>query len=390
MSARMRLIVIAGLALLMLLAAQSCSRGPVKLLLAAPFTGDQAKGGQDLWNGAELAVEDWNAKGGVSGRKVVLIKADDKGDSDTALALAQEWSGKVHAVIGHYNSDCTEAAEEVYGKDHVLMITPASTKPDITDRGYLTVLRVCGTNDQQGASAAKYVAEHLPGAKVAVLHDKSSYGQDITSEFLKNYEFLTKTQAVFYGSIDRSQATFSEAISKIKATEPTLVYFGGVWPQGAQLLKEMRQAGMAAIFFAGDGCYDQTFLKEAGAVAEGALLTFIPDQEKLPTAKPVVDAYKKKYGELGPYSLYAYAAVQVALEGIAKSGSTDGREVARTLLKIEVDTPLGIMKFDAKGDPQQSPYVVWKVENGKFVEVPMAAPPTPPPAPAAPPATPSK
>ena len=381
MTAMKKTIALGILGLVGLVWTLGCARGPIKLLVAAPFTGNQAKGGQDIWNGAELAVEDWNAKGGVNGRKVELVKADDKGDPDTALSLAKEYSGKVAAVIGHYNSACTEAAEEVYGKDHVLMITPSSTKPDITGN-YLTVLRVCGTNDQQGASAAKYVAEHFPGAKVAVVHDKSSYGQDLTSEFLKNYEFLTKTQAAFYGSIDRSQATYTDVVNKIKSLEPTIVYFGGVWPQGAELLKEIRQAEMSATFVAGDGCFDPTFVKTAGPVADGALMTFIPDQEKIPTAKPVVEAYKKKYGELGPYSLYAYTAVTAALQGIAKAGSTDGTQVARALYKMEVNTPFGAMRFDEKGDPQQSPYVMWKVEGGKFVEVPMKAPPVPAPAPA--------
>lgn len=382
MNVKKTILALGILALAVLILVQGCARGPVKLLVAAPFTGSLAKDGQDTWNGAELAAEDWNAKGGVNGRKVELIKADDKGDPDTALSVAKQYTGKVDAVIGHFNSACTEAAEEVYGKDHVLMITPASTKPDITGN-YLTVLRVCGTNDQQGASAAKYVAEHFPGAKVAVVHDKSSYGQDLTSEFLKNYEFLTKTQAAYYGSIDRSQALFAEVVNKIKALEPTVVYFGGVWPQGAEFLKEMRQAGMTAIFVSGDGCFDPTFIKAAGQVSEGALMTFIPDQEKIPTAKSVVEAYKKKYGDLGPYSLYAYTAVTVALQGMAKTGNTDGTQVARALYKMEVNTPFGVMRFDEKGDPQQSPYVMWKVENGKFVEMPMNASPAPAPVPAA-------
>lgn len=381
MTARKGMFALGILAFAWLVLAQGCARGPVKLLVAAPFSGGQAKGGQDIWNGAELAVQDWNAKGGVNGRKIELIKADDKGDADTALNIAKQYTGKVDAVIGHYNSACTEAAEEVYGKNHMLMITPASTKPDITGI-YLTILRVCGTNDQQGASAAKYVAEHFPGAKVAVVHDKSSYGQDLTSEFLKNYEFLTKTQAAYYGSIDRSQAVFTDVVNKIKALEPTIVYFGGVWPQGAELLKEMRQASMTATFVSGDGCFDPTFIKTAGPLTDGTLMTFIPDQEKIPSAKAVVAAYKSKYGDVGPYSLYAYTAVTAALQGMAKAASTNGTQVARALYKMEVDTPFGAMRFDEKGDPQQSPYVMWKVEGGKFVEVPMNAPPAPAPAPA--------
>jgi branched-chain amino acid transport system substrate-binding protein len=302
------------------------------------------------------------------------VSADDKGDPDQALLVARQFTNKVDAVIGHYNSNCTLAAEPLYDKKKMLMITPSSTNPDVTDRGYLTVFRVCGRDDQQGKSAAKYVADNFPGAKVAVINDKSSYGQDLANEFLKNYEFLTKKQSVYYGTIERTGVDIPSTVRKLKETQPTVVYFGGLWPQGASLVKQMRQAGLMATFVSGDGCYDPEFIKQAGDAAEGCLVTFIPDQKTLPTAQAVVKEYEKKYGDLGPYSLYAYTAVTVALQGIKAAGTTNGVDVAHTLHKIEVDTPFGKMKFDAKGDPQQSPYVMWKVEAGKFVEVPMTPP----------------
>lgn len=365
----------------LLLTGLACSPKEIRVKVAAPLTGDQAKNGADVVNGVQLAVDDWNAKGGVLGKKIVLEKGDDMGDPDKALQLAQKWSTRSDAIIGHYNSSCTLAAEEVYGKAHDLMITPSSTNPDVTDRGYLTIFRVCGRDDQQGKSASQYVATAFPGAKIAVIHDKSSYGQDLANEFLKNFEFTTKTQAVFYGALDRSHVEFNDVVAKLKAAEPTVVYFGGLWPQGAELLKEMRTAGMTATFVSGDGCFDPEFIKKAGpGVAEGALVTFIPDQEKIPTAKAVVAEYKAKFGELGPYSLYAYTAADVAFQGMVKAGSTDGIEVAKALHKMEVQTPFGTMKFDDKGDPQQSPYVMWKVEGGKFVELPPAAAPAPAPA----------
>ncbi len=379
----MRRLAVVAVALGVALLGLGCSSGNIRVMVAGPMTGEQAKSGTDMKNGVQMAVDDWNAKGGVLGKKIVVTVGDDKGDADTALALAKQWSGNADLVVGHYNSSCTLAAEEVYGKDHVLMITPSSTNPDVTDRGYLTIFRVCGRDDQQGRSAAQYVSVAFPGAKVAVLHDKSSYGQDLANEFLKNYEFTTKTQAALYTSIERAHVEFGDVVAKVKAAAPTVVYFGGLWPQGAELLKELRQAGVTATFVSGDGCFDPEFIKKAGAdSAEGALMTFIPDQEKLASAKSVVDAYKAKYGAVGPYSLYAYAATTAGLQGIAKTGNTDAREVARTLHKSEVETPLGQLKFDEKGDPQQSPYVMWKVQGGKFIEMP--AQPTPAPAPAAP------
>ncbi len=367
-------IIIGVLTLAMLAASVSCSKRNIKLGLAAPLSGEQKRAGEDVLHGAQLAVDDWNAKGGVLGKPIVLVPADDKGDPDQALLVARQFINKVDAVIGHYNSNCTLAAEPLYDKAKMLMITPSSTNPDVTDRGYLTVFRVCGRDDQQGKSAAKYVADNFPDAKVAVINDKSSYGQDLANEFLKNYEFLTKHQSVYYGTIERTGVDIPATIDKLKKVDPTIVYFGGLWPQGASLVKQMRQAGITATFVSGDGCYDPEFIKQAGSDAEGCLVTFIPDQTTLPTAQKVVKEYQKKYGELGPYSLYAYTAVTVALQGMKAAGTTNGVDVAHTLHKIEVDTPFGKMKFDAKGDPQQSPYVMWKVENGNFVEVPMTPP----------------
>ena len=374
-------------ALTLVLTGLSCSGGSIKLLVAAPLSGEQEQSGKGVLNGVQLAVDQWNAKGGIKGRKIVIIQGDDQGDPNTAVKLAKEWESKVDAVIGDYNSSCTLAAEEIYGKDKILMVTPSSTNPDVTDRGYFTIFRVCGRDDQQGKSAAKYVADHFPGAKVAVIHDKSSYGQDLANEFLKNYEFLTKTQAAFYGGIDRAQPVYTDEVNKVKAVDPTVVYFGGLWPQGAELLKEMRQAGMNVTFVSGDGCFDPQFIKRAGKDADGALVTFIPNQELLPSAKAVVEAYKQQFGPLLPYSLYGYTAADVVLQAMKQSGSTDPVTVSQTLHKMEFSTPMGTLKFDDKGDPQQSPYVMWQVENGKFVEVPMTAPaPAAAPAPAPEPA----
>ncbi len=369
-------------ALGMVLAFTACGRKDIVLLVAAPMSGEQEQAGKDMVSAVQAAADEWNAKGGVLGKKIVVIAGDDKGDADTAVKLAQEYEGKVDAVIGHYNSSCTLAAMEVYYKNRTLMITEASTNPEITEKGYPLVFRVCGRDDQQGKSAAQYVASHFPGAKVAVLHDKSTYGQELASEFMKNWEFLTKNKLAYYGAIDRSRVDFAADVAKVKAAEATLVYFGGLWPQGGELVKQLRKDGVAATFVSGDGCFDPQFLPVAGKDAEGVLVTFIPDQAKLPTAKEALKAIKQ-HGHVGPYSLYAYSAANVALQGMAKAGSTDGVEVAKALHSMEVDTPFGMMKFDDKNDPQQSPYVMWQVVGGKFVEAPKDVPPAPAPAAAA-------
>jgi branched-chain amino acid transport system substrate-binding protein len=357
----------------------ACGKKQITLLVAAPMSGEQAQSGRDILDAVRYAAEEWNLKGGVMGKKIVVQSADDKGDPEQAAKIAAEWKGKADAVIGHYNSSCTLAAMEIYYKNRTLMVTPSSTNPEITAKGYPLVFRVCGRDDQQGKSAAAFVAARFPEAKVAVLHDNSSYGKELANEFMANYEFLTKSKLVHYGPIDRSRVDFTGVVDALKAKEPTLVYFGGLWPQGAELVKQMRQSGLPVTFVSGDGCFDPQFIKAAGPDAEGTLVTFIPDQEKLSSAKAVVAALKgRSGGRLGPYALYAYSAANAVLQGMAKAQSTDSIAVAKALHQMEVDTPFGMMKFDDKNDPQQSPYVMWQVVGGTFVEAPKEVPPVAP------------
>jgi branched-chain amino acid transport system substrate-binding protein len=365
----------------LLLTGAACAKKEVTVAVVAPMTGEQAQAGKDLLGAVQFAAEEWNNKGGVLGKKVVVISVDDKGDPTTAAAIPGELKGKADAVIGHYNSSCTLAAMEGYYKDRTLMITPSSTNPEITEKGYPLIFRVCGRDDQQGKSAAAFVASHFPGSKVAVLHDNSAYGKELANEFMANYEFLTKSKLASYGAVERSHADYSNEISAVKAKEPTLVYFGGLWPQGAELVSQFRKAGLNYTFVSGDGCFDPQFIKAAGANADGVLVTFIPDQEKLPGAKQAVAALKgRSGGRLGPYALYAYSAANAALQGMVKAQTTDPVEVAKALHNMEVETPFGMMKFDDKNDPQQSPYVMWIVQNGAFVEAPKDAPAAPAPA----------
>ncbi len=370
---KLSLLVVAFSVVAFLLA--GCSGGQVKIGVAAPLTGEQANGGNAVLNGARLAVDDWNAKGGVFGKKIILIAKDDMGDPDQAVMVAKELSKKVDVVIGHYNSNCTLAAEPIYARENMVMITPSSTNPAVTDSGYLTIFRVCGRDDQQGKRAAEYVANHFPEAKVAVINDNSTYGQDLVNEFLKNYEFLTKRESVLYSSIQRTGVDIPAVVEGLKKAEPTIVYFGGLWPQGVELVKAMRASGMTATFMSGDGCFDPSFIKNGGSDVEGTLVTFRPNQDKLPGAKKILKAYRKRFGRPGSYSLYAYTAVDIVLQAIVKAGSTDGVAVAHELHKMSFDTPLGKFKFDDRGDPEKSPYVIWKVENGRYEELPTATPP---------------
>ncbi len=344
----------------------------IRVACAGPMTGEQAKQGKDMENGAILAVDEWNAKGGVLGKKIELLVYDDAQDPKQANAVANKmFTQGVVAVDGHYNSSCTIPASEVYNQRHMVCLTPASTNPQVTDRGYPTIFRVCGRDDQQGKAGAEYVVKHMPGARVAVLDDKTTYGQGLAQEFLKHYESLSGQKVVFAGVIVKDDQDFTPTLTTMKSYNPDLVYFGGLYPQGGLIMKQMRQLGLKAAFMSGDGTYDPEFIRIAGADnAEGAYLTFIPDQEKIPAAQRVVAAYKKRFGELGPYSLYSYEAINIALQGMAKAGTTDGLKVAQAIHAMTFDTVFGPMRFDQKGDVLVSPYVMWQVQGGKLVQLP--------------------
>ena len=362
-------------ALLGLFLLTGCSGNSEKVIRVAcvgPMTGEQAKQGKDMLEGAQLAVEEWNARGGVLGKKIELLVGDDAQDPKQANAVANKmFTQGVVIVDGHYNSSCTIPASEVYNARHMVCLTPASTNPQITDRGYPTIFRVCGRDDQQGKAAAQFLVKHMPEARVAVLDDKTTYGAGLAGEFRKNYEALSGKQVVFAGVVVKEDQDHTPVLTNMKEAGPDVVYFGGLYPQGGLLVKQMRQLGMKAAFMSGDGTFDPEFIRIAGPEnAEGAYLTFILDQEKLPTAKRVVDAYKKRFGEVGPYSLYSYEAINIALQGMVKAGAEDGLKIAEAIHGMSFDTVFGPVQFDAKGDVLVSPYVMWQVQGGKLVQLP--------------------
>ncbi len=344
------------------------SEDVIKIGIAGPMTGDQAKMGMDFRNGVTLAVEEWNNKGGVLGKKIELIIGDDQRDPKQAVSVANKLVTQgVKGVIGHFNSSCSIPASDVYNRSNIPMITPASTNPQLTEKSYYGVFRVCGRDDQQGKAAADFVVSQLKLNKIAVIHDKTTYGQGLANEFKK---FLgDKAEVVYYGGIVQGDKDFKTVLTSIKEKKPELIYFGGIYPEGGLLVKQARELGLNAPFMSGDGVIDPKFIEIAGAEsAEGTYLTFSPDPKNIPSAKTFIEQYNKTYGEIGPYSIYAYDAANIMLKAIEAAGTTDGKAIMDKLHSMEFSGALGNIKFDAKGDVTVAPYVVWITKGGKFVE----------------------
>ena len=226
---------------------------------------------------------------------------------------------------------------------------------------------MCGRDDQQGKVAADFVKDRLKLKKVAILHDKTTYGQGLADEFRKNLG--GKVDVVYYGGIVQGDKDFKMILISVKSKDPELVFFGGIYPEAGLLVKQAKELGFNAPFMSGDGTIDPKFIEIAGAAAaEGTYLTFSPDPKNIPSAKGFIEKYRAKYGEIGPYSIYAYDAANILLNAIKEANSTEGKAVIEKLHSMEFNVALGKIKFDEKGDVTVSPYVVWITKNGKFEE----------------------
>jgi len=344
----------------------------IKLGLAGPLTGDQGAFGEQLKNGGLIALEEWNEKGGVNGKKIEITWGDDQHDPKQAVSIANKFVNEgVAGVIGHFNSSCSIPASTIYAKANIPQITPASTNPQFTERGLKNVFRVCGRDDQQGAVAADFIVNTLKKTKVAVFHDKTTYGQGLADETVKGLKKLG-VEPVFYTGVVQGDKDYTAVLTAAKQKDPEVLYFGGIHPEAILLAKQSKDLGLNTIFVSGDGVYIQEFIDGAGPAAEGAYISFTPDQTKIPEAQPFIKRFKEKFPEakeVGAYTIYSYVATNILLESIQATKSTDGKKLADYIHKTKFNTALGPIQFDEKGDVLESPYVFWQVQNGKFVQV---------------------
>ncbi len=350
--------------------AQGCTQkdDTVNIGAAGPMTGDQSKMGIDLRNATELAVTEWNEKGGVIGKKILMLAGDDQADPKQAVSMANKFiNQKAVAVVGHWNSSCSIPASKYYNDAGVVMISPATTNPQLTLQGFKQVFRVCGTDDQQGKVAAEFVLKTVKPKRIAVIHDKTAYGQGLADYFKK--ALGDNVQISYYGGIIQRDPDYRAVLTSIKQTKAELFFFGGIYPEAGRLVRQAKEVGLNIPMVTGDGVYDPTFINIAGNAAEGTYVTFGKEPAGLTSARTFMEHYKARYGEPGPYSIYAYDAANIILTAIAQTGSTDGARVAEYISKTTFHGAFGDVSFDRNGDVTKAPYVIWQVKGGKFVEV---------------------
>jgi branched-chain amino acid transport system substrate-binding protein len=337
------------------------AQSEIPIAVAGPMTGKEATFGAQFQAGANAAVEDINAKGGVLGKKLKLTMGDDQCDPKQARAVAEQLAGAGNVfVAGHFCSSSSIPASSVYNEQGVVQISPASTNPKFTDeRPGPFSFRVCGRDDQQGSVAGTYLATEYKDKKIAILHDKTAYGQGLAEETQKALNKAGKKE-VFFEAITPGEKDYTAIVTKLKQNGIDIVYLGGYHTEAGLIIRQMRAQGMKTILVGGDALVSSELGTIAGDDVEGTMMTFSPDPRKNPAAKDIVEALQKKGVNPEGYVIYTYAAIQAWAQAAAKAGTTDGAKVVQALNSGEFDTALGKFKFDKKGDPNLPPYVFYR------------------------------
>ncbi|MDR6960946.1 branched-chain amino acid transport system substrate-binding protein [Pseudomonas brassicacearum] len=359
-----------ALAVAAALGVSAFAQADIKIGVAGPMTGANAAFGEQYMKGAQAAADEINAKGGVNGEKILLVKGDDACEPKQAVTVAKDLTNqKVAGVVGHFCSSSTIPASEIYDEAGIIAITPGSTNPAVTERGLSAMFRMCGRDDQQGIVAGDYIVDVLKGKKVVVLHDKDTYGQGL-ADATKAQLVKRGVTPVLYEGLTRGEKDFSTIVTKIRGAGADVVYFGGLHPEAGPLVRQLREQGLKDVkFMSDDGIVTDELVTTAGGpqFVDGVLMTFGADPRLLPDSKAVVDAFRAKGTEPEGYTLYAYASVQTLAAAFNGAKKNDGEAAAKWLKANSVQTVMGKKEWDAKGDLKVSDYVVYQWDkDGKY------------------------
>jgi len=348
----------------------------IRLGVAGAHSGDLASYGLPTKRAAELVVKEYNAKGGVLGKKVEILAEDDVCKPEVATNTATKLvSGGVHVVLGHICSGATKTALGIYKDAGIVTMSSSATNPDLTQSGrYPNFFRTIASDDAQARLDAGFAMDVLKVKKIAVLHDKGDYGKGL-AEFARSFiEASRKAKVVLFEGITPGAVDYSAVVNKIKQSGAEAVIYGGYHPEASSIVIQMRKKRMNTYFISDDGVKDDTFIKVAGKAAEGVYASGPKDTTKNPLAIAAIAAHKKTYNaDPGAFFLNGYAAAQALLTAIQKAKSTKYAAVAKALRTYPVDTPLGKIKFDKNGDAIGVGFSMYQVKNGVYVEVPTAA-----------------
>lgn len=360
---------------LMLMVGSACAQTTeVKVGVASPLTGANAAYGKDIENGVRLALDEANAAHPtIGGRKVrfVIDSQDDQADPRAGVQAAQKLvDDKVAFVVGHFNSGTTIPASQIYAKAGIPMITPSATNPVITQAGFDTIYRIIATDAQNAGNAGAYAATVTKARRIAVMDDRTAFGQGEADEFIKAAK--AHGAAIVDREFTNDKAVdFSAQLTAIKSHQPDLLFFGGLDAQAAQVVKRMHQLDIKAQFVGGGGVKDADFIKIAGPDANGAQAwEYGQPMNVLPKGKDFEAKFKQKFGkDMLAYAPFAYDAAWIAIKAMEKANSTDPAKFNADLKATDYQGVTGTIAFNKNGDLKNSSSTLYQVQNGKWVAV---------------------
>jgi branched-chain amino acid transport system substrate-binding protein len=347
---------------------------PIKIGFGAALSGAYAKLGIDIQHGAELAISEAKE---LAGHKWELVAGDDQCEGAPSVALAEKYCAdpEIVAVVGFMCSGGSLPASEAMDRCKKIMISPSSTHMDLTRKGFKNVFRVCPNDAAQGVIAGRFIAKELKAKRLAIIHDKSAYGQGI-ADVVKATAGGMNVEVVAFEGITRGDKDFTAVLTKIKPLKPDVIYFGGMAAEGALIARQIKDVGIKCTFMGDEGLHDEKdFIAAAGKAAEGSYIT-APATSRVKSAIEFEEKFKKKYGPLGVFTRQGYDCTLALIMAIEKSAKkeADGslvigkKALADALRSVEFSGATGKVAFDENGDNKGALWKVDIVKAGKFVE----------------------
>ena len=346
----------------------------VKIGHVGPTSGQIAHLGKDNENGARLAVEEANARGVmVDGKKVKieLLTEDDAADGKQATQVAQKlMDAKVVGVVGHLNSGTSIPASAIYNTAGVAQISPSATNPKLTNQGFKGVFRMVANDIAQGTAIGDFAVKGMGGKKIAIIDDKTAYGVGLADETEKAVKAAGSAIVIREALANEKEQDFKGVLTKVKATNPDVIVFGGMDAQAGPMVKQMKALGIKAKFISGDGAKSAELIKLAGDAGEGVYATEagLP-KEKMPQGQAFYDKFKAKFNaEVQVYAPFTYDATNVLIAAIQKVG-TDPAKIIAAVAATSMDGVTGKIAFDEKGDIKDGAVTVSVIKGGKWETV---------------------
>ncbi len=348
--------------------------GVLTLGVVLPTSGPNAAVGQEASDAARMAVEEWSARFAEKGWNLKINVQDDASDPKQAVAAAYAVTGDptTFGVVAHYNSGCFLPATSRYHEAGTMAISPATTNVEITEKGFAEIARVTPHDGIQGELTAVFTRSHLGEARIAVIHDRTQYGQGL-AEVFRDHGGKLGLQIISFDGIQVGDKDFKALLTKIREESPDAIYFGGLYDEAGFLVRQMRELGIKSTFLSDDGVFGQDFFDVGGSASEGAIISFPGTPlDKLEPAQNFLRAFEAKFSRpVQNYGPYSYDAANILLQS-AYEAIKDGKpanlrqEVVNNARAISYNGALGQTRFDSKGDTLNAQYSFYKASGGKF------------------------